>query len=65
MDLTPAYETICDIIVDNENIITVEDLRNHLGTTDLVYTEDDMLLAYNWSGQAVKRIMKNKVNILL
>ena len=60
MNITPAYETICNIIVTNTNILTEEDLKKHLETIDLEYTEDDMYLAYNWACQAVKHVIEYK-----
>lgn len=58
LELTEAYQKICQILVDNESIVSREDLKTHLdGLMDFPYTNDDMCLAYDWACQAIKRII--------
>lgn len=57
MNLTLAYEKICDIIVHNPSIVTPQDLQNYMQSTDIVYTLDDLNMAYSWAMQAVKRVI--------
>lgn len=58
LQLTEAYQKICQILVDNESIVSREELKTHLdGLMDFPYTNDDMCLAYDWACQAIKRII--------
>lgn len=58
LELTEAYQKICQILVDNESIISREDLKTHLdGLIDFPYTHDDIHLAYDWGTQAIKRLI--------
>lgn len=58
LQLTEAYQKICQILVNNESILSREDLKIHLdGLMDFPYTNDDMHLAYDWACQAIKRII--------
>ncbi len=57
MNLTLAYEKICDIIVHNPSIVTPQDLQIHMQSTNINYTLDDINMAYSWAMQAVKRVI--------
>ena len=57
MNLTLAYEEICDIIVHNPSIVTLQDLQIHMQSTNINYTLDDINMAYSWAMQAVKRVI--------
>lgn len=61
LDLTEAYEMICDIIVQNESIHSLQDLKKYLKeNVTFEYTRDDLITAYNWAGQMVLRIIRHK-----
>lgn len=60
VNLTENYEIICQRIVENSDIKTIDDLIQYMPTSGLTgYTDEDVHTAFGWALQAISRVIES------